>query len=80
MKFITILITLLLTIVIGQSYGVENKKNVKPEYRQVIDFNKDWLFEKDDWVGVSNAALSTWNDSKWIQIRDAPFLEYGGYL
>ena len=37
--------------------------------RKIIDFNTDWLFEQDDWIGLNNASQFGWNDSVWIHVR-----------
>ncbi|MBN2091797.1 hypothetical protein JW964_19435, partial [candidate division KSB1 bacterium] len=38
-------------------------------YRTILDFNQDWLFELDDWVGLNNASQLDWNDKNWQKIR-----------
>ncbi len=43
--------------------------NLKYKHRQILDFNQNWLFEKDDWVGLNNASHEDWNDSNWEKIR-----------
>ncbi len=37
--------------------------------RIIMDFNHDWLFEQDDWVGLNNASHWDWKDSHWIKIQ-----------
>ncbi len=37
--------------------------------RIIMDFNDDWLFEQDDWVGKYNATQWDWKDSHWIKVR-----------
>jgi len=46
-----------------------NENNLKLKYRQILDFNQNWLFEKDDWVGLNNASHEDWKDSHWQKIR-----------
>jgi beta-galactosidase len=41
----------------------------RDRYRTSIDFNLDWLFEQDDWVGLNNASQPDWNDKNWQKIR-----------
>lgn len=37
--------------------------------RKVIDFNENWLFEQDDWIGFYHGSWMDWNESTWIPIR-----------
>lgn len=37
--------------------------------RKIIDFNADWLFEQDDWIGLNNASQFRWNDAAWIHVQ-----------
>lgn len=37
--------------------------------RKIIDFNDNWLFEQDDWIGFYHGSWMDWNESTWIPVR-----------
>lgn len=37
--------------------------------RKIIDFNDNWLFEQDDWIGFYHGSWMKWNESTWIPVR-----------
>lgn len=37
--------------------------------RKIIDFNENWLFEQDDWIGFYHGSWMNWNESTWIPVR-----------
>ncbi len=37
--------------------------------RKILDFNNDWLFSQDDWIGVFHASSMKWDESKWTRVR-----------
>jgi beta-galactosidase len=58
--FYSVLLGLLFpTIMLAQSHNG----------RLTIDFNHNWLFEKDDWVGLNNASHIEWQDSHWEKVQ-----------
>ncbi len=37
--------------------------------RKITDFNQNWLFEQDDWIGLTTASQFSWKDSAWIPVQ-----------
>ena len=37
--------------------------------RKIIDFNDNWLFDQDDWIGYFHASSMKWDESTWIPVR-----------
>ena len=33
------------------------------------DFNSGWLFEQDDWIGLTTASQFSWDDKNWIPVQ-----------
>ncbi len=65
-----ILTKIILLVIFAMVESVPSQNNnFKLQYRQIIDFNQNWLFEKDDWIGLHNAAQEDWDDSRWEKIR-----------
>ena len=62
----------LILVILGYLFtnSVFSKNNTQRlNHRQILDFNQNWLFEKDDWVGLNNASQEDWNDNYWEKIR-----------
>ncbi|MDB4583813.1 DUF4982 domain-containing protein [Draconibacterium sp.] len=36
--------------------------------RKSFDFNKNWLFEQDDWIGFYHGSWMNWDESNWIPV------------
>jgi len=66
---LTIVVTSLFFLLLFANVVHSFKHDKQSMGRQIIDFNKNWLFEKDDWVGLHNASQPDWDDSKWEKIR-----------
>lgn len=59
---LTVRITILFTVLLLTSHtGAQTRK--------VIDFNKDWLFEQDDWIGFYHGSWMNWNETNWIKVQ-----------
>ena len=61
-KFLFLFFSIFIVLVASQSAHAK-------QIRVINDFNRTWLFEKDDWVGLHNASQMSWDDSKWQHIR-----------
>jgi beta-galactosidase len=59
----------LVFILFHQAFAILPGGDISYQYRKIIDFNEDWLFEQDDWVGLHNASQYDWDDSQWLQVH-----------
>ncbi len=66
-KTVTLFFLILVQVINKPVFPTNNI--LKLRHRQILDFNQNWLFEKDDWVGLNNASQEDWKDSHWEKIR-----------
>lgn len=38
------------------------------DIRRVFDFNKNWLYDQNDWVGFYHGSSMSWDESDWISV------------
>ncbi|NQU54752.1 MAG: DUF4982 domain-containing protein [Bacteroidetes bacterium] len=56
---------ILFVLSISSFFQLTNAQDV----RKVIDFNKNWLFEQDDWIGYYHGSWMNWDETNWIPVQ-----------